>query len=308
MRTRQLSLVAIVLFLCGAHLACVAPAVHTSVPQFANAVTLATENSKGAFQVVDQKYMEVEADALVVDYERTGFDPRKVKHLLTSDELQVRIDLLNALQQYAKTLSQVSSDSKLQEFDDQTKALGKNLQDLASTDVFKKLVQTSGTQVNIATTAIDALGRWFIERKRQKELPNLIEAMQDPVKRTAELLEADIGNRPDDQGNGGSGLRAQLWNEYMHAMLQQSAFIDHNKDKLDPLAKAQEIRKLPQMVDERAKADDALRQTADSMAKLVQAHNELLHAVQTKADLHADISALISEGERIKTFYESLQK
>src|SRR6266498_2371301 len=223
MRTRQLSFVAIVLLLCGAHLACVAPAVHTSVPQFANAVTLATENSKGAFQVVDQKYMEVEADALVVDYERTGFDPRKVKHLLTSDELQVRIDLLNALQQYAKTLSQVSSDSKLQEFDDQTKALGKNLQDLASTDAFKKLVQTSGTQVNIATTAIDALGRWFIERKRQKELPNLIEAMQDPVKRTAELLEADIGNRPDDQGNGGSGLRGQLWNEYMHAMLQQSA-------------------------------------------------------------------------------------
>jgi methyl-accepting chemotaxis protein len=287
---------------------CIAPRVHNNVPQFADAVTLATENSKGAFQVVDQKYMEVEADALVVNYEQTGFDPRKVKHLLTPDELQIRISLLNALQQYAKTLSEVSSDSKLQEFDDQTKAFGKNLQGLASTDAFKKLLQNSRTPVDIATTAIDALGRWFIERKRKRELPQLIEAMQDPVKRTAELLEADIGNRPDDHGNGGNGLRAQLWNEYMQAMIQQSAFIDHNKDRLDPVAKAREIRKLPELVDERAKADDALRQTSDSMAKLVQAHNELLRAVQTKADLHADISALISEGERIKTFYESLQK
>src|SRR6266496_3217818 len=155
MRNPQLRPIIVLLF-CGAQMACVARAVHTNVPQFADAVTLATENSKGAFQVVDQKYMQVEADALVVDYERTGFDPRKVKHLLTSDELQVRINLLNALQQYAKTLSQVSSDSKLQEFDDQTKAFGKNLQDLASTSAFKKLVQTSGTQVDIATTAIDA--------------------------------------------------------------------------------------------------------------------------------------------------------
>ncbi len=306
MSRRIVSVVVICIF--GSLAGCISRAVHSNVPQFADAVTLATENSKGAFQVVDQKYVEMEADTLVVDYEKTGFDPRRIRHLLTADELQVRVDLLNALQQYAKTLSQVSSDSKLQEFDDQTKAFGKNLQDLGGTAAFKRLVQTSKTQVDIATAAIDALGRWFLERKRQKELPQLIEAMQDPVKKTAELLQADIGNRPDDQGNGGSGLRAQLWNEYMQAMIQESAFIDHNKEQLGPLAKAQEIRKLPQLVDERAKADDALRQTSESMGKLVQAHNELLRAVQTKADLHTDISALISEGQRIKTFYESLQK
>jgi transketolase len=96
--------------------------------------------------------------------------------------------------------------------------------------------------------------------------------------------------------------------EYMQAMIQQSAFIDHNKGQLDPLAKAKEIRKLPQLVDERDKADDALRQTAESMAKLVQAHAEVMRAVKTKVDLHADISALVSEGQGIKTFYESLQK
>jgi len=268
---------------------CISPAVHKNVPQFADAVTLATENSKGAFQVVNEKYTDVEALRLVVDYDTKGFDPKKVRSLLDPEDLQVRVELLNALQEYASTLSQVSSDSKLQEFDEQTKALGDNLQHLTSTAAFQKLVRTSHTEINIATTAINALGRWFIERKRQKELPRLIEQMQDPVKKTADLLKADIGNRPDEQGKGGSGLRAQMWNQYTEAMMQQAAFIDHNKDRLDPVTKAQEIRKLPQLVNERARADDALRQTAQSMSQLVEAHSEILRAVQGKTDLHANI-------------------
>jgi hypothetical protein len=287
---------------------CISTAVHNNVPQFAEAVTLTTQNSQAAFEVVDLKYMGIEASRLVVDYDRTGFDPSRVHHLLAPKDLQVRLDLLNALQRYASTLAEVSSDSKLQEFDSNTKAFGQSLQTLTQTAEFKSLLKTTKMETDVAATAVDALGRWFIERKRQKELPQLIEQMQEPVARTAELLEADIGNRPDDQGNGGNGLRAELWNEYMQAMVQQSAFIDHNKGQLDPLVKAKEIRKLPQLVDERDKADDALRQTAESMAKLVQAHAEVMRAVKTKVDLHADISALVSEGQGIKTFYESLQK
>jgi hypothetical protein len=99
-----------------------------------------------------------------------------------------------------------------------------------------------------------------------------------------------------------------MWNQYTEGMIQQPAFIDHNKDRMDPEVKAQEIRKLLQLVAERARADDALKQTAQSMSQLVDAHAEILRAVQGKTDLHADISALIAEGQRIKAFYESLQK
>jgi hypothetical protein len=307
MNTRR-SRIVVVCILFGILPACISRAVHSNVPQFSEAVTLTTENSKDAFQIVDNKYMEVEASKLVVDYDRTGFDPQKIHHLLDARDLQVRLDLLNALQQYANSLSDVSSDSKLQEFDIETKAFGQSLETLTATAEFKKFAETSKADVNIATAAINALGRWFIERKRQKDLPQMIEQMQEPVRKIAELLQADIGNRPDAQGQGGIGLRAELWNEYMQAMIQESAFIDHNNGQLDALTRAAEIRKLPQLVDERDKADAALQQTAASMSKLVQAHSELLRAVQTKADLHADISSLISEGQRIKTFYESLQK
>jgi hypothetical protein len=295
-------------FLMTALIGCISPAVHKTVPQFANAVTLATENSKAAFEIVDQKYVEVNTAKLVVDYDTSGFNPKNVHHLLPEQELQVRLEMLNALQEYASTLSDVSSDSKLQEFDETTKAFGTELQKMTSSDEFKKLTTNAHFDPNIAATAVNGLGTWFIERKRQKELPHLISDMQGTVKNVAELLQQDIGEKPDQRGEGGKGLRAELWNAYIGAMREQVAFIDHNSPWHDPIAKAQEIRKLVQMADEREKADNLLRQTTESLSGLVSAHRELLKAVQTKQDLHADLSALIAEGQRIKSFYDALQK
>jgi hypothetical protein len=220
----------------------------------------------------------------------------------------VRLTLLNGLQEYASTLADVSSDQKLGQFDDQTRSLGTSLQALTGTPAFQKLAVSSMTEVNIAVTAVNALGHWFIERKRQKRLPQIIEEMQEPVRRTSELLQADIGNAPDEQGRGGHGLRDQLWNEYTEAMVQQVAFIDQNKGHMDPISKSTEIRKLPSLVRQRSLADQTLRQTQSTLAKLVEAHAELLRAASSKADIHAEFTALISEAQRIKGFYDSLQK
>jgi hypothetical protein len=157
-------------------------------------------------------------------------------------------------------------------------------------------------------TAVNALGRWFIERKRQQRLPELIREMQAPVKATADLLQADIGTAPDESGHGGRGLRDQLWNEYTEAMIQQVAFIDQNKDRMGAASKAEAIEKLPQLVRKRSLADQALKQTQSTLSKLVDAHSALLRAVESKGNVQAECSALISEGQRIKAFYDSLQK
>ncbi|HYL16257.1 MAG TPA: hypothetical protein VEV41_24705 [Terriglobales bacterium] len=287
---------------------CLSPAVHKNVPAFASAVTLATENTKSAFDVVEQEYENVQAERIVVNYDREGFNPNMVKQFLGPEDLEVRLALLDALQHYASTLAEVSGDKQLDQFDDKTRALGSSLQSLTKTAAFQRLVTSSAMEVNIAATAINALGQWFIERKRQQQLPRLISDMQEPVRRTAELLQADIGSAPDDHGHGGHGLREQLWNEYTQAALQQVAFIDHNKDHMDPASKAEAIKKLPQLVRQRALADQTLKQTQVTLSKLVEAHSALLRAVQSKTDIQAEFSALIGEGQRIKSFYDSLQK
>lgn len=288
--------------------ACVSPAVHKNVPAFANAVTLATQNTKSAFDTVEQQYEDVQEAQIVVNYDKQGFNPQMVKQFLAPQDLEIRLALLDALQRYASTLSDVSGDKQLEQFDDKTRAFGSELQTLTGTAAFKKLVGTSATDANIATTAVNALGRWFIERKRQQRLPELISEMQEPVKTTAELLQADIGAAPDENGHGGHGLRDQLWNEYTGAMVQQVAFIDQNKDRMDSTSKAEAIEKLPNLVRQRSLADQALKQTQATLSKLVDAHAALLRAVKSKGDVQAECSALISEGQRIKGFYDSLQK
>src|SRR5713101_5885473 len=161
----------------AASTSCISPAIHKNVPAFAEAVTIATENSKGAFDVVEAKYADVEADKLVVNYDTNGFDPRMVKRFLDPEDLNTRLTLLDALQRYASTLADVSSDQKLQEFDGKTQAFGAALRALTTTPAFQKLASASNTEINIATVAVDALGRWFIERKRQQRLPELIQQM-----------------------------------------------------------------------------------------------------------------------------------
>src|SRR5437867_12859097 len=132
--------------------------------------------------------------------------------------------------------------------------------------------------------------------------------MREPVRRSTKLLQADIGSAPDEDGHGGHGLRDQLWNEYTEAMVQQAAFVDQNKARMDPTTKAGAVKNLPQLVGQRSLADQALEQTQATLSKLVDAHSALLRAVNSKTDVQAEFSALISEGQRIKSFYDSLQK
>jgi hypothetical protein len=271
-------------------------------------VALATENTKSAFDAVEEQYESVQAQRIVINYDRQGFNPKMVKHFLDPEDLQIRLDLLDALQRYASSLSDLSGDKQLEQFDDTTRAFGTSLQNLTATDAFKRLVSSWAGNVNVATTAVNAIGRWFIDRKRQQRLPDLISEMQQPVKTTAELLEADIGSAPDENGRGGHGLRDQLWNEYTEAMIQQVAFIDQNKDRMDPATKTEAIERLPQLLKRRSLADQTLKETQATLSKLVDTHAALLRAVKSKGDIQADCSALISEGERIKRFYDSLQK
>ena len=287
---------------------CISPALHKNVPDFANAVTLATENTKSAFDAVEQQYENVEAERILVNYDKQGFNPNMVKQFLGREDLELRLALLDALQRYASTLSDVSGDKQLDQFDDKTRALGSSLQALTGTAAFRKMVTSSAVEANIATAAVNALGRWFIERKRQQKLPQLIGEMQEPVRKTAELLRADIGSAPDEHGHGGHGLRDQLWTEYTEAMMQQAAFIDENKARMDPSSKAEAIKNLPQLVRQRSLADQALKQTQATLSRLVDAHSALLRAVNSQTDVKAEFSALISEGQRIKSFYDSLQK
>src|SRR5208337_2428032 len=101
-RTTLVLLASVVFLVCAG---CVSSRVHTSVPAFANAVNLTATNTESAFQTVEQKYAEVQAMSLVVDYGRKPFRPDDIHDWLAPEDLEVRMKLFEALKQYATQLA-----------------------------------------------------------------------------------------------------------------------------------------------------------------------------------------------------------
>lgn len=287
--------------LCG----CIAPRVHSTVPAFAHAVDLSAANTESAFQTVEQKHAEVQAMRLVIHYDKRGFNPADVKDWLAPEDLAARMKLFEALKQYSAELAAVSGTGQVQQMDSSAKDLGASLTKLAGSDVLKNISSGTSMAPNVAATAVDGLGRWLIEKKRNKELPELIRQMQGPIKTISDLLSEDIGNRQAGTSRG-SGLRQQLWMEYTELITDQDEFIRQNEGQFSPEQKLAQIQRLPALVREQRQADQMLAQTQLTLQQLVKANDELLKAVTTKRDLRTQIEDLVAEGERIKDFYSSL--
>jgi hypothetical protein len=181
----------------------------------------------------------------------------------------------------------------------------------ANSDAIKKLAAESGvtaTAANGGVAAVDAIGRWLIEKKRRKELPRLIEEMQEPVEAACKLLTADFGEL-DAQGHG-RGLRHALWISYTDLIDNQQVYIANARRThgLTASEEAVEIRKIPALIRERKQADQTLVQTVLSLRQMVKANAELQAAVKSKRDIRSATDALYQEGQRIHDFYQALAK
>ncbi len=284
---------------------CAGSHIHSSVPAFAQAVTLTASNTESAFETIERKYEDVQALSLVVDWGQKPFRPTDIRNLLEPEDLQVRLKLLQSLQQYATHLESVSGPGPVSDVDSASKSLGTSLAALSQSDPLKKMASGTSVAPNAAAAAVDALGRWLVERKRDKALPGIINEMQQPIQTISTLLTEDIGTR-DTVTDRGTGLRKQLWMEYQQAIMNQDLFIEHNAERFTPEEKLLEIEKLPAMVREQRLADLTMVQTQSTLLQLVKANDELLKSATTKQDLRANVNDLLVQAGQIRDFYQSL--
>lgn len=148
---------------------CAAPNAQKRIAAFSTALSIATTNTTDAFETVDQKFYQTKVAMLVNSYDEKGFNPNTEMHFLTGQDLAVREDLFKGLQLYAQKLADIMSDAQLKEFDAETKSFGKSLQKLNDNDAFKKITGgPSDTSIDAFVTAVNTVGRFFIEYKREK--------------------------------------------------------------------------------------------------------------------------------------------
>jgi hypothetical protein len=272
---------------------------------FSTAAVATTQKTTKAYQLVEQSHHDSQVAALVDSYDQDGFDPKKIQPFLSAEDMQVRTRVLEGLTKYAETLAEITSDQPLKTLDVQAAAFGKSLQTLSRNGDIKPLAKSahiSDTELNLVTTAVDALGRALIENRRRKDLPQVLRQMKEPVNQICELLEKDIGE-PEK-----SGLRNQLKNNYETLIRKQEQFIRHNERQMSAQEKRQEIHRLPQLVSEAKAADESLAATQKALAQLAKTHTALVESGNAKDSpgFRTLLAELIEYGQQIGEFYQKL--
>jgi hypothetical protein len=180
---------------------------------------------------------------LRVDYEAVSqfdaatpvYNPRNIQPLMSEKDIQVRLAVLAAFQEYVKSVVAVTNGTDSPELQAAAKSAGENLSHLGNTlapsvesalgiaAAAKSTTETtvttktgnttsttsstsstpapviSGAVQNGISTAVEALGRFLINKKTRKELPPVIEAMDPHVKTLCDLLESDIDILKDQE-------------------------------------------------------------------------------------------------------------
>jgi hypothetical protein len=272
---------------------------------FSTAAVAATQSTTNAYQVVEQSYYESQVAALVVGFDKEGFRPESIQPFMAPKEMETRTRVLDGLKQYAETLAEVSGDKAMSGLDTQATAFGKSLQELSKNGELKPLAKSaniSAEDLNIATTAVDALGRMLIEQRRRKDLPGVLKQMKDPVNQICTLLSADIGD-PEK-----SGLRNELKNNYLTLIRKQEQFVHLNEGQMSAQEKRQEIERLPQMAVDAKRADQALAATQTALTQLAKTHTALVESGEAKDSpaFKTLLSELVENGQQLHQFYQKL--
>ena len=284
------------------------------IAAFSEANRLTMQNIAAAFDTVERKHYEMQVSRIVNDPESFQCDPSKrtIGHFLSPDELQARMQVLEGIQKYAEKLAVIMGNEQLDEFDERTRDFGKNLtkvnEDLVKKNILNKATFKEG-DIKVFTTAVNAIGRWFIEYKRQKGVKESVKNMQPFVDKICTLLAEDIGSSLADADSGGrsKGLRDQLRRDYDGIIDRQCNFIEHGKGKLDPIQMRSEIKVMIALEVEQRQADATLKAIQQSLDTLRKTHNKIEECFdKNTVEIDNLISDLITEGKRIKEFYNTL--
>lgn len=276
---------------------------------FSEATHTTAEGMEATFLAVNQEYRNTQVSKKVLDYNpKKGFNPTDIEPFLDEDEIQARLQVLDALKAYASAMLALKGDDQLDEFDEQTRKLGAALQGFTTEDGEHFLSETMGAEahLNVITTAVNSIGRAIIERKRDQGLREIITDMSPHVDRICDLLILDIGPKY------GPGLRAQMSNQFNQQITNLNQYISDNypkgrRKRFRVLELRGELYRLVNLWEQKEQADRSMISMVDALENLKLANQQLPLAMDQDASrLNALSRAMGVEAERARRFFRSL--
>jgi hypothetical protein len=276
---------------------------HTAA--FSTAATLVINSSEDAYRGANQLRQDEQVAAAVSDYDKNPkWSPyTDTKPLLTAEQLNARITVLDGLKAYAASLVQITGSQSSKDLDTAAAGVGSNLKSLSSTvatDLISSVPNApvmSAEEANGVSTAVRALGDYLIARKVKGSLPKVTQDMNPNVKTLCELLNSDI-----------IVLRRQADVDYQTLITDQDQFIRHPATPLDPVEHRDEIGKLITFAAKQKANDDLLAKLQVALHTLELTHQALAAAAQGNdpESIKQKIADLEAAGQSLATYYHSL--
>lgn len=271
---------------------------------FAAATNLVVQQSKSAFQLVNDTYQREQVASLVASGDPNQFNPEKIQPFIATADLKIRFKLLEALQAYATGLNDLTA-KPLASADTEATALAASIQSLAKNERLQHSLRESknvtAEEINGVAAGLDAIARFLINHKIDRQLPSILKAAEPKIEAIATVLAKEIGDIPGSEQPG--GLRDKLWRSYDSLLRDQLKLARQDQNLAD---RRQDLAKLPDLVGQQRSADEALAATQASLIKLVAAHKALLQVASNPTGFQAAIMEVLAEAKDIQMFYDKL--
>jgi hypothetical protein len=305
-RTLPRTLVALVALAVGAAATgCTLSPLAKHTAAFATATNEVINSSEDAYRAANRLRQQEQVAAAVYDYDK---NPRwspytDTKPLLTTQQLDARITVLDGLRAYAASLVQITGSQSSKDLNTAAAGVGANLGTLSatvSTDLANSVPNVptlSAAEANGVSTAVRALGDYLIAKRVKGSLPKVTQEMNPTIKTLCELLNSDV-----------AVLRRQADVDYQTLIEQEDQFIRHPATPLDPVEHRDEIGKLITLAGQQKANDELLAKLQAALHTLELTHQALAAAAQGNDPLtiRQKIADLEAAGQSLASFYSSL--
>ncbi len=305
MKKRLLLLNYLTLILLSAWLAGCDSGARKRIVTFGNATQITSANIAKVYEQLEAQNFEIQVDTLLSEYSRnpaaTTVDPSKFEEIIAAEHIQARIDVLTGLSKYADLLIDIMSDDQLNEFDAATKELGKELKTLSESDVGKKYLKgilRDDNDSEILATAVNAIGRYFIEYKRQQTVEQIVKKMNKNISGICVVFTTEL-----------EIIHGKLIADMVQRRTARGLYLNHNFDKLSPPVQRQEVRAIVELVLLEKQLNRMIKTVKNSLVALKKTHEKLHQAFSgDKTELDTLLLELVAEAKLVQSFYKSLNE
>ena len=169
------------------------------IKTFSDATVLTSSNATQIFQLVEEKHHDSEIAEEILNFTTNGLDEELLKPYFLETNLQIRLNVLAGLKEYAANLSTLTGNSPITNLNQDTTSLASSLTNIDG-DLVKKSFfggvnpsdLPTSQEIDLFATGINALGNWVISHQQAKEAKSAIIAMKPNIDQVCNLFQADL--------------------------------------------------------------------------------------------------------------------